>query len=54
MAIISTRGTEHFEYILNHKSFLVMKLGQLIDIVTGSIFRNNGGLGPKSGPFLIY
>ena len=31
-----------------------MKLGQLIDIVMGSIFKGNRGMGPKSDPYFIY
>ena len=47
-----------FFYIFWIVSYLVMKLAELIDVVTGSIFKKYfawfGGLGVTSGRFLIY
>ena len=47
-----------FEYIFAITNQLVMKIGQLVDLVMGNIFRKYfawfGELGSKSRPFLIY
>ena len=41
MMSINTRVKVNFEYIFSISNHLVMKIGQLIDLVKGNIFRKD-------------